>query len=158
MAIAALGSANNTNEALFLMKKYFNGRVDFRLAKEVELYRQQQDELLRRMDKHANTQGAVNLGLAGTLNGLRGIRELAQKKEVRAVWISFHPQLVGDDAQEIVDELKSLIASVDFSVVTTTHNFLWTKSASVVLPMAFGLAGSGGSSRNRINSPAVETL
>jgi predicted molibdopterin-dependent oxidoreductase YjgC len=74
--------------------------------------------------------------LAGSLNGLRGIRELAQKKEVRAVWLSFHPQLVGDDSQEIIDELKSLIASVDFSVVTTTNNFPWTKSASVVLPMA----------------------
>src|SRR6185295_7101594 len=35
-ALAALGSATNTNEALFLMKKYFKDRVDFRLAKEVE--------------------------------------------------------------------------------------------------------------------------
>jgi NADH-quinone oxidoreductase subunit G len=39
-AIAALGSAMNTNEALFLMKKYFKGRVDFRLGKEIELYQQ----------------------------------------------------------------------------------------------------------------------
>ena len=33
-AVAALGSATNTNEALFLMKKYFQGRVDFRLGNE----------------------------------------------------------------------------------------------------------------------------
>src|SRR3989454_1919101 len=60
-ALAALGSATNTNEALFLMKKYFKGRVDFRLAKEVELYKERQDELLRRMDKHSNTQGGLDL-------------------------------------------------------------------------------------------------
>jgi NADH-quinone oxidoreductase subunit G len=135
-AIAALASATNTNEALFLMKKYFNGRLDFRLGNEVELYKQQQDELLRRLDKHSNTQGAINLGLAGSLNGLRGIRQLAEKEEIRAVWISFHPQLVGDDAPEIINELKALIANVDFSVVSTTHDFPWIHGASVVVPMA----------------------
>src|ERR1051326_2343286 len=135
-AVAALGSATNTNEALFLMKEYFNGRVDFRLGKEVELYKQQQDELLRRLDKHANTQGAINLGLAGPLNGLRGMRQLAENKEIRAVWISFHPQLVGDDAPEIIDGLKALLANVEFSVVSTTHDFPWIRGASVIVPMA----------------------
>jgi NADH-quinone oxidoreductase subunit G len=135
-AVAALGSATNTNEALFLMKRYFNGRVDFRLGKEVELYKQQQDELLRRLDKHANTQGAINLGLAGSLNGLRGMRQLAEKKEIGAVWISFHPQLVDDDAPEVIDELKALLANVEFSVVSTTHAFPWIRNASVVVPMA----------------------
>jgi NADH-quinone oxidoreductase subunit G len=135
-SVAALGSAGNTNEALFLMKKYFNGRVDFRLAKEVDLYEQQQDELLRRLDKHPNTHGALDLDLARNLNGLRGIRELAEKKEIRGLWISFHPQLVGEDAPEILEGLKALIASVDFSVVSTTHEFPWTRGASAVLPMA----------------------
>src|SRR6266849_5755663 len=135
-AVAALGSATNTNEALFLMKKYFKGRIDFRLGKEIELYRQQQDELLRRLDKHPNTQGAMDLGLSGALNGLRGISDLAEKKELRALWISFHPQLVGDDAAEIVAGLKALIADVDFSVVSTTHDFPWVQGASVLLPMA----------------------
>jgi NADH-quinone oxidoreductase subunit G len=135
-AVAALGSATNTNEALFLMKKYFNGRIDFRLGKEIELYKQRQDELLRRLDKHPNTQGAIDLGLSGALNGLGGIRDLAEKKEIRALWISFHPQLVGDDAAEIVAGLKALIADVDFSVVSTTHDFPWVQGASVLLPMA----------------------
>src|SRR5438477_2691747 len=135
-AVAALASATNTNEALFLMKKYFKGRVDFRLEKEVELYQQRQDDLLRRMDKHANTQGALDLEMAGSINGLRGARELAESKEVRAMWISFHPQLVGDDAPEIIAELKRLIAALDFSVVSTTHDFEWARRAAVLLPMA----------------------
>src|SRR6266700_2916382 len=49
-AIAALGSAANTNEALFLMKKYFKNNVDFRIAGETDLYQKMQDDLLRRVD------------------------------------------------------------------------------------------------------------
>jgi predicted molibdopterin-dependent oxidoreductase YjgC len=135
-AVAALASATNTNEALFLMKKYFNGQVDFRLGKEVELYQEKQDELLRRLDKHPNTHGALDLGLAGKLNGLRGLREQAEKKVVRGMWISFHPQLVGEDAPEIIEELRRLVAALEFSVVSTTHDFEWAKGASVQLPMA----------------------
>ena len=135
-AVAALASAANTNEALFLLKKYFDGRVDFRLASEVDLYKKRQDDLLRRWDKHPNTQGAIDLGLAGSLNGLRGLRERAEKKEIRGMWISFHPQLVGDDAPETIDELRRLITALDFSVVSTTHEFDWARNANVVLPMA----------------------
>jgi formate dehydrogenase major subunit len=126
----------NTNEALFLMKKYFRGRIDFRLGRETELYGQLQDDLLRRLDKHANTHGAIDLGLNGGLNGLHGMRELAEKKQIRAMWISFHPQLVGEDSPEIIAELKSLIDALDFSVVSTTHDFEWTRKASARLPMA----------------------
>jgi NADH-quinone oxidoreductase subunit G len=134
--VAALASATNTNEALFLTKKYFHGRVDFRLGQETSLYEQRQDELLRRLDKHPNTRGALNLDLAGELNGLRGLREKAERKEVRGMWISFHPQLVGDDAPEITEELRRLIAALDFSVVSTTHDFEWARQASVVIPAA----------------------
>src|SRR5213594_841531 len=99
-AVAALGSATNTNEALFLLKKYFQNHVDFRLGNEIETYQKRQDDLLRRWDKHPNTQGALDLGLAGNLNGLRGLREATEHKQVRGMWISFHPQLVGIDARE----------------------------------------------------------
>jgi NADH-quinone oxidoreductase subunit G len=136
VAVAALGSANNTNEALFLLKKYFRGRVDFRLAREVELYQQREDDLLRRLDKHANTHGALALGLNTGLNGLQGLCERAQTKEIRAMWLAFHPQLVGDDAPEVLDGLKRLIAALEFSVVSTTHDFEWARAASVLLPMA----------------------
>jgi NADH-quinone oxidoreductase subunit G len=135
-AVAALGSATNTNEALFLMKSYFKGRMDFRLGDEAELFQQRQDDLLRRLDKHPNTHGALNLGLNGVFNGLRGLRELAKERRIRAMWISFHPQLVGQDAPEIVEELSLLIETLDFSVLSTTHDFEWARNASALLPMA----------------------
>jgi len=135
-AVAALASATNTNEGLFLMKKYFKGRLDFRLGREVEQYQQQQDELLRRYDKHPNTHGALDLGLAGGLGGLRRLRDLAEKKEVRGMWISFHPQLVGEDAPEIIEDLKRLIEALEWSVVCTTHDFGWAHEADFLLPMA----------------------
>lgn len=135
-AIAGLGSAVNTNEALFLMKKYFKGRVDFRLGNEVETYQERQDDLLRRVDKHPNTRGALDLGLAGDLDGLKGLREKAEKKEIRGMWISFHPQLVGEDPPEVIENLRGLINALEFSVVSTTHEFDWTRRASVLLPMA----------------------
>jgi NADH-quinone oxidoreductase subunit G len=135
-AVAGLGSATNTNEALFLMKKYFNGRVDFRTGREVELYDEQQDELLRRLDKHPNTRGALDLGLNGEFGGLAGLRQLADNGQIRGMWISFHPQLVGDDAPEVINELQRLIAALEFSAVSTTHDFEWARKASVLLPMA----------------------
>jgi NADH-quinone oxidoreductase subunit G len=135
-AVAALGSAMNTNEALFLMKKYFQGRVDFRLGKETETYRKEEDALLRRLDKHPNTQGALDLGLDGTLNGLEAILQLVERKQIRAMWIAFHPQLVGDDAPEIFVRLEALIRALEFSVVSTTHRFSWAANATILLPMA----------------------
>jgi NADH-quinone oxidoreductase subunit G len=135
-AVAALGSATNTNEALFLMNQYFRGRVDFRLGNETGLYRERQDDLLRRLDKHPNTRGALDLGLAGTLNGLGGLCELAERKQIRAMWISFHPQLVGDDGAEVIAGLSRLIKALEYSVVSTTHDFEWARSASALFPMA----------------------
>src|SRR5206468_4261131 len=124
-AVAALVSATNTNEAFFLTKKYFDGHIDFRLGREVDLYQQRQDDVLRRLDKHPNTHGALDLGFASELNGLPGLIKRAERKEIRGMWISFHPQLVGEDAPEIVEGLHELIAALEFSVVSTTHDFGW---------------------------------
>jgi NADH-quinone oxidoreductase subunit G len=135
-AVAALGSATNPNEALFLMKKYFQARVDFRLGSEAQNYQREEDALLRRLDKHPNTQGALDLGLGGTLNGLQGILGLAEQRQIRAMWISFHPQMVRDDDPEILDQLGRLIRALEFSVVSTTHEFSWAASATILLPMA----------------------
>jgi NADH-quinone oxidoreductase subunit G len=165
-AVAALGSATNTNEALFLMKKYFQGRVDFRLGNETQTYQKQQDDLLRRLDKHPNTLGALDLGLAGSLNGLQGIVELAERKQIRGMWIAFHPQLVGEDAPDVVSNLDRLLRALDYSVVSTTHEFAWTANATVVLPMA-GWAEETGTYTNyagrvqianRAVAPAGESL
>jgi predicted molibdopterin-dependent oxidoreductase YjgC len=63
------------------------------------------------------------------------------------MWISFHPQLVGDDAPEIIAGLQQLIGALDFAVVSTTHEFPWTAKAAFVLPMA-GWAEETGSYTN----------
>jgi predicted molibdopterin-dependent oxidoreductase YjgC len=110
--------------------------VDFRLGKETETYRKEEDALLRRLDKHPNTQGALDLGLDGTLNGLEAILQLVERKQIRAMWIAFHPQLVGDDAPEIFVRLEALIRALEFSVVSTTHRFSWAANATILLPMA----------------------
>ncbi len=135
-AVAGLGSASNTNEALFLLKKYLKDNVDFRIGQETALYQTMQDDLLRRLDKHPNTHGALDLGLAGNLNGLPGLLERAEKKEIRGMWISFQPQLVDADNAETIAQLQRLLASLEFSVVSTTHDFEWMRKATIVLPMA----------------------
>jgi NADH-quinone oxidoreductase subunit G len=135
-AVAALGSATSTNEALFLMKKYFKDRADFRIGKETEQYQVMQDDLLRRLDKHPNTQGAIDLGLAGDLGGIQGLLAAAERKDIRGLWISFHPQLVDTDALETIERLQRLIDALEFSVISTTHDFEWCRKASVILPMA----------------------
>ncbi len=142
-AVAGLGSATNTNEALFLLKTYFEGLADFRLNNETELYTERQDDLLRRRDKHPNTRGALDLGLASDLGGLRGLCEAAENGSVKGVWIAFHPQLVDEDSDSIIAILGRLIAAVNFSVVSTTHAFDWTKGASVLVPMAAWSEESG---------------
>jgi len=165
-SVAALGSATSTNEALFLMKKYFQGHVDFRLANETETYQQRQDDLLRRIDKHPNTQGALNLDLAGSVNGLKGLLEMAERKQIRGMWIVFHPQLVGDDAPEVIANIEKLINALDYSVVSTTHEFSWTSKATVLLPMAAWAEETGTYTNyagrvqitNRAVAPAGESL
>jgi predicted molibdopterin-dependent oxidoreductase YjgC len=88
--------------------------------------------------------------------------KLAEAKQIRGMWISFHPQLVGDDAPEIMTGLQHLIAALDFSVVSTTHEFPWTAKATFVLPMA-GWAEETGTYTNfagrvQITNRAVDPL
>jgi NADH-quinone oxidoreductase subunit G len=135
-SIGALGSATSTNEALYLFRRYFGSGADFRLDRETELFREQEDDLLRRRDKHPNTRGALDLGLDSDFGGLAGMLDAAQSGRLRAVCIVFHPQLVGDDAPEVFQKLEQLVAATDFSVVATTHQFEWADKATSVLPIA----------------------
>jgi NADH-quinone oxidoreductase subunit G len=161
-AIAGLGSATNTNEALYLMKRYFNGRVDFRLDRETELVGEQQDDLLRRLDKHPNTRGAMDLDLESDLGGLDGMLKLARAGSLKAVWVSYHPQLVEADSGKVVEKLGQLIESTDFSVVSSPAECDWAQSASIRLPMA-GWSEENGtytnySGRVQIANRAVATV
>ena len=142
-SVAGLGSATNTNEALFLLKQYFEDRADFRLGDEVALHTERQDDLLRRRDKHPNTRGAMDLGLVSELGGLAGICEAAETGSLKGVWIAFHPQLVDEDSPDVIAKLERLIAALDFSVVSTTRAADWAKGASVLIPMAAWSEESG---------------
>ena len=138
IAVAALGSATNTNEALFLMKKYFKGQVDFRLGNEVETYQQRQDDLLRRLDKHPNTQGALDLGLAGEPRiGVAWTAE-AGRDASRSAACGFHfiRNWSAKMRRKSSANSQQLIGALDFCVVSTTHEFPWTAGATFVLPMA----------------------
>jgi NADH-quinone oxidoreductase subunit G len=134
--VAGLGSATGTNEALFLMKRYFDGRVDFRLGDETRLVGEREDDLLRRLDKHPNTRGAMDLGLESSLNGLDGMVELAESGSLRGMWIAFHPQLVGEEPGPIADKLARLVRALEFSVVSSPAECDWAATASIRLPMA----------------------
>jgi predicted molibdopterin-dependent oxidoreductase YjgC len=52
------------------------------------------------------------------------------------MWIAFHPQLVGADAAEVIAQIQRLIAALEFSVISTTHQFEWARKATIQLPMA----------------------
>jgi len=135
-SVAGLASATSTNEALYLFSRYFGTAADFRLGSETDLFRNREDDLLRRSDKHPNTQGALDLHLDGALGGLAGLAAAASEGLIRAVWVAFHPQLVGIDDAEILANLTRLLSAAEFSVVSTTHAFDWTAGATVLLPMA----------------------
>jgi predicted molibdopterin-dependent oxidoreductase YjgC len=52
------------------------------------------------------------------------------------MWISFHPQLVGEDPQAAIAGLEELIRHLEFSVVSSTHEYPWASAATILLPMA----------------------
>ncbi len=135
-ALAGLGSAGATNEALFLLKKYFAGNVDFRLGRETELFDRREDDLLRRVDKHPNTRGAMELGLVSELDGLDGMIRRAEEGILKGVWIVFHPQLVGEDPEGTRERLERLVQAAEFSVVASPELGSWSGAADVELPLA----------------------
>jgi NADH-quinone oxidoreductase subunit G len=135
-AVAGLGSATSTNEALYLLRRLFAPQADFRLGGEESLYLEREDDLLRRSDKHPNTRGALDLGLDGALGGLPGLVEAAREGRIRAVWVAYHPQLVGEEDPAIAEKLAELLERAEIAVVATTHALGWTARAGVILPMA----------------------
>jgi NADH-quinone oxidoreductase subunit G len=135
-AVAGLGSAGATNEALFLMKAYFGENVDFRLGRETELVIEPQDDLLRRRDKHPNTRGAMDLGLVSELDGLDGMIRRAGEGTLKGVWIVFHPQLVDEDPEGTRERLARLVNAAEFSVVSSPELGAWSKGAAIEFPLA----------------------
>lgn len=138
-SILGLASPSATNEALFLFKRYLAGaRFDFRLDSEDKTVTEQEDKILRHVDKHPNSMGAMKLAImTGDLSGIGAAIEAAKTGALRAGIVMYHKPLVrraSDDEAE--SRLAALVEALGYSVVLATHSAEWQSKANVVLPIA----------------------
>ena len=142
-SILGFASPSATNEALYLFKQYLSGRFgasrfEFRTDHEDRTVKLPEDDVLRHMDKHPNSMGALNLGLASEeLGGIEGAIDAARSGLLKAGIVIYHKPLVprpGDDEAEA--RVAELVRSLEYSVVLAAHKAAWQRDASVVLPVA----------------------
>ena len=140
-AVVGYGSAGATNESLYLMKRYLSekhgvSQFEFRLEDEDQQVEAREDDILRRVDKRSNTQGALLLGYGSDqLKGIRGAAEAARAGRLRGAVIIYHPKLVRELPAEAFDALKQFVAALEFSAVLTPVREPWQDSATVLLPI-----------------------
>lgn len=142
-SILGFASPSATNEALFLFKRYLGGAVgatqfDFRVDSEDRKVAEQEDQILRRLDKHPNSMGVIKLGLmSAELGGIEGAIKAAREGRIKAGVVIYLDPLVrrpGDEEAE--RRVVELISRLEYSVVLATHKAEWHAGASVVLPVA----------------------
>jgi NADH-quinone oxidoreductase subunit G len=142
-SILGFASPSATNEALFLFKRYLGeqigvSRFEFRLAGEDKTVTQEEDEVLRHVDKHPNSMGAIKLGFTDeSLGGIEGAIAAARSGQIKAAVIVYLKPLVcrpGDAQTEAA--VAELIESLEYSVLLTAHKADWQAAANVVLPVA----------------------
>jgi NADH-quinone oxidoreductase subunit G len=142
-SILGLASASATNEALFLFKRYLSDHLgatqfDFRLDSEDKTVTEEEDEILRHVDKHPNSMGAMKLGLmSDELGGIQGAIESARAGRIKAgVIIYFKPLVRRESDEEAERRLVELVKALEYSVVLASHKADWQSEASAVLPVA----------------------
>lgn len=138
-SIIGFASASATNEALFLFKRYLgSARFDFRLDSEDKTVTEKEDNILRHIDKHPNSMGAMKMGLIGNdLGGIEDVTKAAKAGQIRAgVVVYFKPLVPRPGDQQTEARLASLIESLEYSVLLASHKAEWQSAASVVLPVA----------------------
>ena len=141
-SILGFASPSATNEALFLFKRYLGTQgttqFEFRLDSEDKNVIQDEDKILRRVDKHPNSMGAIKLGLVSSeLDGIQGAINSARAGRIKAgVIIYFKPLVRRDNDDEAERRIRELIAALEYSVVLAAHTADWQTAASVVLPVA----------------------
>ncbi|HYP25578.1 MAG TPA: 2Fe-2S iron-sulfur cluster-binding protein [Blastocatellia bacterium] len=142
-SILGFASPSATNEALYLFRQYLSGqfgasRFEFRSGSEDSKVTAQEDDVLRHVDKHPNTMGALNLGLASEeLGGIGGAIAAARSGRIKAGVVMYFKPLVprpGDEEAEA--RVAELVRSLEYSVVLAPHRADWLSDASVVLPVA----------------------
>ena len=141
-SILGVASPSATNEALYLLKRYLSEHLgvrsfEFRLDSEDHTVTEREDSILRFVDKHPNTTGAMRLGLASAeLGGIDGAISAAQSGKIRAAVVIHHKPLVGrpgDDAAAI--RMAELLRALDYSVLLASHQDSWHSAASLILPI-----------------------
>jgi predicted molibdopterin-dependent oxidoreductase YjgC len=142
-SILGFASPSATNEALYLFKHYLSGRFgasrfEFRTDSEDKRATMAEDDVLRHLDKHPNSMGALNLGLASEeLGGIEGAIEAARSGRIKAGVVMYYKPLVprpGDEEAEA--RVSELVRSLEYCVVLASHRAEWQSDAGVVLPVA----------------------
>jgi NADH-quinone oxidoreductase subunit G len=141
-SVLGFASPSATNEALFVFKSYVgqvgSSTFEFRLDAEDKNAAAKEDEVLRHLDKHPNSMGALKLGLASEkLGGIDGAVAAAKQGKIKAALIIYLKPLVRrpeDDALEA--KLGELVRALEFSAVLAAHKAEWLAAANVVLPAA----------------------
>ncbi len=142
-SILGFGSPSATNEALFLFKRYLEDQAgatqfEFRVDSEEKNLAEEEDQILRRLDKHPNSMGAIHLGLiSNELSGIQGAIKAARDGRIRAgVVIYFKPLVRRPSDHEAEGRVLELIDALEYSVLVAAHKADWQSAASVVLPVA----------------------
>lgn len=140
-SILGFGSPSATNEALFLFKRYLDqagAQFEFRLDSEDKNVAEKEDQILRHIDKHPNSLGALKLGMiSGSLGGIQDAIKAARDGRLKAGVVIYLKPLVrraGDEEAEA--QVRELIAALEYSVVLAAHKADWQEAASAVLPVA----------------------
>ncbi len=141
-SVLGFASSSATNEALYLFKRYLAEQIgttqfEFRLAAEDQTVSQQEDHLLRRLDKTPNTMGAIKFGLQSeSLQGVKGAIESARAGRLKAgVILYLKPLVARPDDEEREARIAELVGALEYSVVLTACKAEWQNQASAVLPI-----------------------
>ncbi len=142
-AILGVPSPSATNEALFLFKRYLADQIgvtqfEFRLSSEDKRVTEPEDEVLRHLDKHPNSMGAIRLGLmSDDLGGIEGAIRAAREGRIKAAMIMYFKPLVrraeDTEAEALLAELLDVL---EYSAVFAAHKAEWLSRASVLLPVS----------------------
>jgi NADH-quinone oxidoreductase subunit G len=140
--VLGFASPSLTNEALYLMKRYLSGggtaSLEFRTDSEDKVLAEREDALLRRVDKHPNSMGAIKLGFGGgDSSSIDSLIQAAKGGKIKAgLVVHLDPLVKRDSAQVAEAKLAELVRALDYSVVLASQISDWHGEASVVLPIA----------------------
>lgn len=133
-SIAVIASPDATNEENWLLKKYAvetlgAENLDFRVDDTWDKTGDKEDEILRRVDKHPNSKGAVALGM--NTGSVKGILGAAAAGKLKALLI-FNNDIVG----KLGEKAEAAMKAVPLTVYFGEMNDKTAAAATVALPIA----------------------